>query len=159
MFKQLMALLALSMVALVLIGCGESKASKTATERTIYMAAVEPKGGQTVDKEPMPTIALPDGGGYILKDPDENGRWEVATYRWEPGTVVVNQGDVVTLEIIGINGKEHPISIEGYDVRDLVTRGHITRVTFTADKAGIFKIICDAHLPSMQSELVVLASK
>ncbi len=129
-------------------------------ERTIYMAAVEPKGGVTVDKEPFPSAALPEGGGYILKQPDDTGRWEVSTYRWQPGTVVVNQGDIVTLEIVGINGAAHPLRIEGYDdVSAVVQRGHITRVTFTADKAGIFKIICDTHLPSMRGDLVVLATK
>jgi len=32
-------------------------------------------------------------------------------------------------------------------------------VSFTADKAGIFKIICRKHAPTMQADLVVLAAK
>lgn len=142
--------------ALTLVACGGPTGSVAPAERTIYMAAVEPKGGTTVDKEPFPAVALPEGGGYILKEPNAEGRWEVETYRWDPGTIVVNQGDVVTLEIIGINGKEHPLTIEGYNISDVVRRGQITRVTFTADKAGIFKIICGVHLPNMQADLVVL---
>lgn len=125
-------------------------------ERTIYVAALEPKGGTTVDKETFPAQPLPQGGGYLLKKPDDKGRWEVSTYRWDPGTIVVNQGDRVTLEIIGINGDEHPFTIEGYWITDVVRRGRITRVTFTADKPGIFKIICRHHAPSMQADLVVL---
>jgi len=142
--------------ALVLAGCASQSASVAPVERTIYMAAVEPKGGATIDKEPFPAVALPEGGGYILKEPNADGRWEVETYRWDPGTLVVNQGDIVTLEIIGINGKEHPITIEGYNLSDVVKRGQITRMTFTADKPGIFKIKCGIHLPSMQADLVVL---
>ena len=157
MFKRFLFLGVAS--ALVLLGYGVNNAPAVATvERTIYMAAVEPKGGVTVDSEPFPMEALPGGGGYILKAPDSTGRWEISTYRWEPGTIVVNQGDVVTLEIIGINGKEHPLIIEGYDVSATVKRGQITSVTFTADKAGIFKITCGVHLPSMQADLVVLAA-
>jgi len=125
-------------------------------KRTITMVAVEPKGGTTVDKEPFPTTALPTGGGYALKPPDAAGRWEVSTYRWEPSQIVVNQGDAVTLEILGVNGKEHPTTIDGYDISFTVRRGQLTTVTFTADKAGVFVFRCGVHQPSMAGELIVL---
>ena len=67
---------------------------------------------------------------------------------------MVNQGDRVTLEIVGINGKEHPFHIEGYDVSGVVKRGEVTRVTFVADKPGVFKVACEVHEPSMQADLV-----
>ena len=102
----------------------------------LTMVAVEPKGGATVDKEPFPSAALPEGKGYELKSPDAEGRWEVSTYRWEPNQIIVNQGDEVTLEILGVNGAEHPTVIEGYDLSFTVKRGQLTTVTFTADKAG-----------------------
>ena len=127
--------------------------------RTIYVAALEPKGGAAAAQEPFPSASLPAGGGYMLRKPDDKGRWEVSTYRWDPGTIVVNQGDTVTLEIVGINGDEHPFTIEGYWLSGTVKRGQITRLTFVADKPGIFKIICRKHAPSMQADLVVLASK
>ena len=156
MIKRILFLAIIS--ALALTACGGASAPAAApVERTIYMAAVEPKGGTTVDKEPFPSAALPEGGGYILKEPNADGRWEVETYRWDPGTIVVNQGDIVTLEIVGINGAAHPFVIEGYNVSGAIKRGEVTRVTFTADKAGIFKITCDVHLPTMQANLVVLA--
>ena len=91
-----------------------------------------------------------------MKPPDETGKWVVETYRYDPGTVVVNEGDTVTLEIVGINGKEHPFHIEGYDVSGVVKRGEVTRVSFLADKPGIFKISCEIHRPSMEADLVVL---
>jgi plastocyanin len=162
MIKRLLLLTCIGIVGIVVLAaCGGSSAPAAApVERTIYMAAVEPKGGVTVDKEPFPSAALPEGGGYILKEPNADGRWEVETYRWDPGTIVVNQGDIVTLEIIGINGKEHPTTIEGYNIGNVVVkRGQITRVTFTADKAGIFRITCGVHLPTMTADLVVLATK
>ena len=143
--------------------CGPLWAQATSAHRprhrTIYVAALEPKGGASAAQEPFPAASLPGGGGYVLRKPDEKGRWEVSTYRWDPGTIVVNQGDTVTLEIVGINGDEHPFTIEGYWLSGVVKRGQLTRITFVADKPGIFKIICRKHAPSMQADLVVLANK
>ena len=126
------------------------------TARTIYMAAVEPKGGTSVDSEPFPTEPLPAGPGYKIVEPNDDGRWEVSTYRWMPGTIVVTEGDEVTLEIVGINGAEHPFTIEGHDVTGTVTRGSVTTVGFTAGPAGAYRIICATHQPSMNADLIVL---
>ncbi len=126
-------------------------------ERIVYMAAVEPKGEANVESEPFPTTPLPGGGGYALKPPDAAGRWEVETYRWAPGTIVAYQGEPLRLEILGVNGREHVVRIEGYNVAGTVTRGSLTRLTFTPDRPGIFPIICHIHRPSMQADLVVLA--
>ncbi len=80
----------------------------------------------------------------------------MSTYRWDPNQIIVNQGDEVTLEILGVNGKEHPSVIEGYDISFTVKRGELTSVTFTADKAGVFALRCGIHQPSMVGELIVL---
>lgn len=128
-----------------------------AGKRTITIAAVEPKGGTNVKDEAFPQSTLPKGGGYLLKAPDASGRWEVSTYVWVPSQIIVNQGDEVTLEYVGINGAEHPAVIEGYEKTFVVRRGQVTKVTFKADKAGVFRIVCGIHHPSMQGELIVLA--
>lgn len=127
-----------------------------APARTIYMAAVEPKGGTTSDKESFPTIALPPGGGYVLKAPDNTGRWEVSTYQWQPSLIMANQGEQVTLEIVGINGAEHVSSIPGYVSSFTVKRGQVTRVSFMANRAGMFPILCFTHNPTMTGNLVIL---
>ena len=157
--KKFVLVLALLIVAGLIAACSQAPAASTQpTKRLITMTAVEPKGGVTVDKEPFPKAAL-IGDGYILKAPDKDGRWEISTYRWDPNQIIVNQGDEVTLEILGINGKEHPTVIEGYDIKFAVTRGQITTVKFKADKAGVFKFNCTAHPPTMVGELIVLGSK
>jgi plastocyanin len=159
MFKRILLVMMVGVMLMAVLGaCMSARPATAGTERTIYMAAVEPKGGVTVDKEAFPGASLPAGGGYILKEPNDDGRWEVSTYRWDPGVIIVNEGDVVTLEMVGINGASHPFTIEGYDISDVVQRGHVTRVTFTADKAGIFKITCPVHSPSMEANLVVLGN-
>jgi plastocyanin len=157
--KKRIVLLGLIVVAtaIVIVGCTQQQSSAIPpTKRHITMTAVEPKGGVTVDKEVFPKDALPAGGGYLLKAPDKDGRWEVSAYRWDPNQVIVNQGDEVTLELLGINGAEHPSVIEGYNITFNVKRGQVSQVTFKADKAGVFKINCGAHQPSMVGELIVL---
>ena len=145
-------------LAAVLLGLlPRSGHGQAADERVIYMAAIEPKGGVTVDKEPFPTSPLPKGGGYVLNPPNAQGRWEVSVYQWSPATIVVRQGERVTLEIVGINGAKHSAHIDKYLPDHFeVKRGEIKRVQFTADTPGIFKIHCKEHEPSMEGTLVVL---
>ena len=137
-------------------GAEAAKSSIEPTTRTIYMEAVEPKGSTSVEKEPFPTEALPEGGGYKLEEPDDEGNWVVETYTWAPEQIVVYEGDTVNLEIVGINGARHDSSIEGYVESFVVERGKLTSLSFTADKPGVFKIICHTHPPAMTGELVVL---
>ncbi len=153
----------LTLVGVVLLGGAVlalsllPRPSAAQATRTVYMAAVEPKGGTGVSQEPFPNPALlPAGGGYVLKAPDSTGRWEVSTYQWQPSFIVVNQGEQVTLEIIGINGAEHISSLPPYVEKFTVKRGQLTKVTFTASRAGIFPIVCVSHQPSMTGYLVVL---
>lgn len=147
--------LTLGLVGGLMAFAGPAQAEK----RYIVITAVEPKGGVTIDKEPFPTAALPDGKGYGLKQPDQTGRWEVSVYVFDPRQIFVNQGDDVTLEFIGINGASHPITIAGYDKRFELKRGQVARVTFAADKAGTFPIVCATHHPTMVAELIVTPTK
>jgi plastocyanin len=124
--------------------------------RVVYMAAVEMKGGTQQEKEPYPEAPLLSGAGYIKTPPNAAGRWEVSAYQWSPATVVVQKGETVTLEIVGINGDLHPSTIPGLVDSFVVKRGQITRVTFTAGKPGLYPIICTKHQPNMQGTLVVL---
>src|SRR5713226_10603308 len=81
--------------------------------RVIYMATIDPRGGAQQNTEPFPEAPLPAGAGYRKTPPDATGRWEVVTYQWSPGTIVVREGEMVTLEIVGINGDMHAGTIPG----------------------------------------------
>ncbi|WP_439542541.1 cupredoxin domain-containing protein [Hyphomicrobium sp.] len=129
-----------------------------AAERHIVVTAVEPKGGANVEKEPFPG-PLPEGAGYVLKKPNDEGRWEVAVYVFEPRQIFVDEGDQVTLEFVGINGASHPVTIDAYGQTFELKRGHVNKVTFTADKPGRHRIVCSTHLPTMVSELIVNPKK
>ena len=145
-------------LALVIMAvCADAPWAQPAAQgRVIYMATIEPRGGAQQDKEPFPTAPLPAGAGYRKTPPDATGRWEVLTYQWSPGTIVVREGEAVTLEIIGINGDSHPATIPGVADSFTVKRGEVTRVTFTAPKPGLYPIVCTKHTPNMQGTLVVL---
>ena len=131
-------------------------------QRTIYINLIEPKGGTNVEDEPYPATKLPAGkedtsGGFAIKEPDESGRWQVSAYMFEPSTVVVNQGDEVTLNFFGVNGKEHSIHIDKYiEHHFTIKRGELISKNFVASESGIFKIHCQEHEPNMVGQLVVL---
>ena len=124
--------------------------------RFFTIAAVEPKGGVNISQEAFPNDPLPAGGGYVIRQPDQSGRWEISTYVWMPTQIVVNQGDLVTLEFVGINGASHPTEIKGFGKAFTLKRGQVTRIEFQADKPGIYPMICTTHAPSMRGEIVVL---
>lgn len=130
-----------------------------AAKRFVVVTAVEPKGGAQAEKEPFPSAPLPQGPGYVLKPPNETGRWEVSVYVWEPRQIIVEEGDEVTLEFVGVNGASHPTTISGYDKAFELKRGEVNRVTFTADKAGTFAITCATHYPTMTAELIVMPKR
>jgi plastocyanin len=138
-------------------------AEEAPVERLITIQAVQYDMTRSVDRTPFPAHTLekyPDleaGGGYALTPPNDKGEWRARAYVWAPSTVVVNEGERVTLEFYGIHSDAHPLAhIEGYDVHFEVKRGEITRVTFDADTPGIFRIVCPVHLPSMVGQLLVL---
>jgi plastocyanin len=147
-------------ILLCVPGAAAWTSSASAEKRFFTILAVEPKGGTTVDKEPFPTGPLPPGGGYVIAQPDEKTRrWEVSAYIWQPSQIIVNEGDEVTLEFVGINGAAHPTTIAAFGQTFTVKRGQAHRATFTADKVGIFGIICSTHKPSMSGELIVMPKR
>ena len=157
------AIRSLGVLSVLLAGLTAAMAGASpawAEKRFFTVLAVEPKGGTTVEKEPFPSRPLPAGGGYVIAKPDEKTqRWEVSAYVWLPSQIIVNQGDEVTLEFVGINGATHPTSIAAFGQTFTVQRGQAHRVTFTADKVGIFGIECSTHRPSMSGELIVMPKR
>jgi plastocyanin len=83
----------------------------------------------------------------------KSGKMEA--YRWDPGTVVMHQGDHVILKMFGVNGTKHPFVIQGLGVEGEVVKGKETVVKFQASVPGIYEIVCTSH-PEMVGYLVVL---
>ncbi|MFF2450094.1 cupredoxin domain-containing protein [Neobacillus sp. NPDC058068] len=74
----------------------------------------------------------------------KNGK-ELEVYRWDPGSISMKQGEKVNLFISGINGEKHPFYIEGTKIKGTVKKGEETIVPLQFNKAGTYRIICEAH--------------
>lgn len=130
-----------------------------AAQRDFHILAVEPKGTTSATSEPFPSSPLPGGGGYVLKEPNKDKKWQVSSYVFLPQQIIVQKGDDVILRFTGINGKLHSIHIDHYSSKVVkLNRGRMRSVRFKADKAGVFAIKCTEHLPSMRGELIVLGN-
>lgn len=73
-----------------------------------------------------------------------NGK-EIEAYRWDPGTIFMEKGEKVNLIISGVNGAEHPFSIEGTDIEGIVKKGEETAVPLQFKKDGVYRLICHTH--------------
>jgi plastocyanin len=155
MTRLCVTLFAPALIATAAASAGPSQA-QAPEKRFFTIAAVEPRGGVNVSQEPFPAQQLPTGNGYVMRAPDQTGRWEVSAYVWAPSQVVVHQGDEVTLEFVGINGAHHPTEIKGIGKTFTLKRGHVLQIQFKAEKPGVFPIVCSTHQPSMRGEIVVL---
>jgi nitrosocyanin len=78
---------------------------------------------------------------------------------WVPGTIVVKKGTKVTLKLVSnvpSDPAQHGFAIQGYDIAEIVNRGEPKTIEFTANKVGVFPIICQLHPAHVGGELVVL---
>lgn len=87
-----------------------------------------------------------EGKGEKVVDRGRGPVSVIERYIFEPGFLVVNKGDTVVLKIHTVKGKEHNIYIPDFGIRDVrIKRGQEKPLTFVADKAGIFGILCITH--------------
>jgi heme/copper-type cytochrome/quinol oxidase subunit 2 len=67
------------------------------------------------------------------------------TFRWDPGTVLLEKGEKVNLYISGVGNEDHPFYIEGTDIKGKVSKGEQTLVPLQFDKKGTYRLICETH--------------
>jgi heme/copper-type cytochrome/quinol oxidase subunit 2 len=82
---------------------------------------------------PMPGFSLPPMERYF--------RIEASQFSYNPGVLRVNPGDQVTIDLVALD-VVHGFDLEGYDVQARAIPGQTTRLTFTADRAGVFRFRC-----------------
>ena len=78
---------------------------------------------------------------------------------WLPSTLIVHKGDKVKIKLINnvkSDPNQHGYSIAAFNVAAVVDRGTPKEIEFTADKAGIFPIICQLHPAHVGGQLLVL---
>lgn len=81
---------------------------------------------------PLPALSRPV---------DRTIRVEASNYAFTPGVVRVNPGDRVTIELVS-KDVVHGLSIDGYTINLEAEPGQTARATFTAERAGSFKLRC-----------------
>lgn len=77
------------------------------------------------------------------KDPDGS---KTEVYRFDPAVYPVTQGDDVVLQLYGLKGHDHPVVLEGYNIRGVIHRHQMTTLKFRATKTGVFRLQCLAHM-------------
>ncbi|HZP42281.1 MAG TPA: cupredoxin domain-containing protein [Candidatus Binatia bacterium] len=81
------------------------------------------------------------------------------TKMWVPGTIVVKKGTKVALKLVNnvpSDPNQHGFAIPAYEIAEIVNRGEPKSVEFTANKVGVFPIICQLHPGHVGGELVVV---
>ena len=159
-----------SMATLLLgvVGCAQAAMAAIPTgERTFYVTGLEYKGSTSTKDLAAPTADPAKlGDGYRYKQPGDADKsdptkWEVSTYRWEPGMMQAFKGDKINLVGFITNGDKHKTWVED-PAGDAVVkeqewnRGREYKVSFVAEKPGYYILHCDEHDPSMTSYILVL---
>lgn len=70
---------------------------------------------------------------------------KIETYRWDPGTIFVQVGEKINLNILGVNGNEHPFMIENTSIKGITKKGEETVIPLQFNKEGIYRLICLTH--------------
>ena len=103
------------------------------------------------------------GADNVVTEPVSNTNsrdFSITARQWQfdPDTIRVKQGDIVSLEITSID-VEHGFSIDEYDVSVKLQPGRTASVSFRADKTGTFRfycsVFCGAGHQAMEGKLVV----
>ena len=159
----LIGLLALS--ALALTACGGSAAPAVEPSEVLFdVELIEVKGA--TDGIPAPEVDPESlSAGYRFTAPgdydaENSEKWQVSTYMFNPAAMSVFQNDEVTLRLFGVNGDEHILTLVAPDgstvASDTINRGREIDLSFTADQAGYYKLICANHSPTMQAPIQVV---
>ena len=86
-------------------------------------------------------------GEALVVDRGQPDVKQMDRYTFDPGFLVVDKGDRVTLKIHDLKGDKHIIEIPGFGVKETqILRGEEKTISFVADKAGVFEIKCTNHI-------------
>jgi len=137
---------------------------------------MSPQSSQTIPTNTEPQtrtfqISMEEVEFYaeVENEEGEEGISFVELHKWEPNTIIVNQGDTVVLEITNPRKHAHTLSIPAFNVNSkiLEPREGTDTITFVADTPGVFtfycglpfnpdKLYCDPDHNMMTGTLVVL---
>jgi plastocyanin len=153
-----------ALICALIVGTWTAPARSEEDVREFYIKTVHvdgetsTKGDANHKPEPFPDAAMPEGKGLVLSKPNDEGKWRMRAFTFEPSQIVVKAGEPIRLHFVGVQGMTHSIHLEGDGVDEKfgLKRGTIHTVNLTPKAAGIIEIECYDHQPSMRGEIVVL---
>jgi heme/copper-type cytochrome/quinol oxidase subunit 2 len=83
-------------------------------------------------------IPVPTGASTPMQ---RTFRIEAKRFEYNPAVLKVSPGDQVTFELVATD-VVHGLSVDGYDVETTVEPGQVARITFVANREGIFRFHC-----------------
>lgn len=114
-----------------------------------------PTGPDPAPPEKYPNSTIPAGGGFVLTPPDKTGAWKFRAFTFEPSTIIVHQGDNVTLHFADVQGVHYNITVDGVG-SFFVSRGQIHTLSFVAEKLGTINYYSPQRMPNMVGQIWVL---
>lgn len=69
-------------------------------------------------------------------------RIEASQFAYDPGEIVVNPGDTVTIQLVSTD-VVHGLYVDGYNISVEADPGQTASLTFVADKPGSFRFRCN----------------
>lgn len=80
-------------------------------------------------------------------------RVEASQFAYQPGTLEVNAGDTVTIELVS-QDVVHGLYVDGYGVSVTADPGQTASLTFTADRSGSFRLRCNVTCGALHPFMV-----
>lgn len=84
---------------------------------------------------------------------DRHFRVEASQYAFTPGTLAVNPGDRVTIDVVATD-VVHGLYVDGYDLSVTADPGQTARLTFVADRPGSFRFRCSVACGDMHPFMI-----
>lgn len=80
-------------------------------------------------------------------------RIEASQFAYSPGTIAVNLGDTVTLELVS-KDVVHGLFVDGYEQRISADPGQTAAMSFVANRPGMFRLRCSVTCGALHPFMV-----
>ncbi|MBE2198202.1 MAG: cupredoxin domain-containing protein [Anaerolinea sp.] len=80
-------------------------------------------------------------------------RVEASSFAFSPAVIQVNRGDEVTIELVATD-VVHGLYLDDYGLEVTADPGQTARLTFTADKSGVFRFRCSVTCGSLHPFMI-----
>lgn len=76
--------------------------------------------------------------------------------QWHPGMLMAKKGETVEITLINKAKAPHGFFIPAFKVREVIKKDEKKKISFTADKAGLFEMKCHMHPAHVGGQIQIL---